>query len=259
MDHLAVGRYWEANAEAWTLLVRRGYDVYRDTVNTPAFLALLPDISGRQGLDVGCGEGHNTRLFAARGARMYGVDIAPSFVRAARQVDPESIPYTVGSAQQLPFGAERFDFATALMSLMDLPRPDVALGEIHRVLRPGGFLQFSITHPCFSPPHRRLLRTPQHEPYAVELGRYFEHADGRVERWLFSAAPPELRASLRHFEVPLFHRTLAEWLGFVLSAGFALEEVREPHADEATARAIPQVADTRVVAYFLHVRCRKAG
>jgi hypothetical protein len=38
----------------------------------------LPDISGRSGLDIGCGDGHNTRLLAARGARMAGSPLAPS-------------------------------------------------------------------------------------------------------------------------------------------------------------------------------------
>jgi ubiquinone/menaquinone biosynthesis C-methylase UbiE len=64
MDHRQAGRYWEGNALAWTLLSRQGWDVYRDAVNTPAFLHLLPDVNGKKGLDVGCGEGHNTRLFA---------------------------------------------------------------------------------------------------------------------------------------------------------------------------------------------------
>lgn len=84
MDDVEVGRCWERNAEAWTPLARAGYDVYRDALNTPAFLALLPDVDGLTGLDLGCGEGHNTRLLAARGAAMVGVDIAPTFLAAAR-------------------------------------------------------------------------------------------------------------------------------------------------------------------------------
>src|SRR5262245_17475433 len=76
MDHEEVGRLWNGNAEAWTKLARAGFDVYRDYLNTPAFLALLPDIAGLTGLDIGCGEGHNTRLLARRGARVTGIDIA---------------------------------------------------------------------------------------------------------------------------------------------------------------------------------------
>lgn len=260
MDHRQAAQYWEGNALAWTRLARQGWDVYRDAVNTPAFLDLLPDLTGKRGLDVGCGEGHNTRLFAQRGAQMCAIDVAPTFIRFAAVMEamqPLVIRYAVASALELPFASEAFDFATATMSLMDVPDHALALQEIHRVLRPGGFLQFSITHPCFSPPHRRLLRTEQGQAYAVEVGRYFEQVDGRVDRWLFSAAPKAAKAGLQNFEVPVFHRTLAEWLNAVIRAGFVLERVAEPKADHDTARRVPAVQDTRVVAYFLHVLCRK--
>ena len=140
MDTREVGRYWESNARAWTTLARQGWDVYRDALNTPAFLALLPEIGGHSGLDIGCGDGHNTRLLAARGARMTGIDLAPTFVEHARAMERENrlgIHYSIGSAQDLPFAAERFDFATAFMSLMDMPAPEAALREACRVLRSG--------------------------------------------------------------------------------------------------------------------------
>jgi hypothetical protein len=44
MDHEEVGRYWDENADAWTELVRAGYDHYRDGLNTPAFLEMLPEV-----------------------------------------------------------------------------------------------------------------------------------------------------------------------------------------------------------------------
>jgi len=261
MDHREAARCWEGNAFAWTVLARQGWDVYRDAVNTPAFLDLLPDVTGKTGLDIGCGEGHNTRLFAGRGAHMFAADVAPTFVRFAAQTeqqDPRGIRYVVASAQELPFSSGRFDFATAVMSLMDLPDHAQALKEIHRVLRAGAFLQFSIMHPCFSPPYRRLLRTLEGKAYAVEVGQYFERTDGRIDRWLFSAAPTEAKKGLKPFESPMFHRTLAEWLNAVIGAGFTLEQITEPRADEETARRVPAVDDTRVVAYFLHIRCRRS-
>jgi 2-polyprenyl-3-methyl-5-hydroxy-6-metoxy-1,4-benzoquinol methylase len=71
------------------LAARQGFDVYRDAVKLPAFLELLPDIAGKKELDVGCGEGHNTRCFAERGAQMSAIDIAPTFVLyAAKQKGP---------------------------------------------------------------------------------------------------------------------------------------------------------------------------
>ena len=85
MDHEEVGRHWDENAEAWTRLARAGYDVARGGQNTPTLLEMLPAIDGLSGLDVGCGEGHNTRLVSERGARMTGIDISKTFVRHAKE------------------------------------------------------------------------------------------------------------------------------------------------------------------------------
>ena len=47
-------------------------------------------------------------------------------------------------------------------------------------------------------------------------------------------------------------------MNMIVEAGFKIERMAEPFADEETAARCPAVRDTRVVAYFLHVRCRKA-
>jgi ubiquinone/menaquinone biosynthesis C-methylase UbiE len=172
MDHEEVGRFWDGNADAWTELARAGYDVYRDYLKTPAFFASLPDVAGLVGLDFGCGEDQNTRLLADRGARMTAVDISERFIAHARQVEaenPKGINYRVASAVDLPFAEATLDFAKAFMSLMDVPETGRVLSEAYRVLKPGGFLQFSICHPCFDTPHRRLLRDAGGRAYAVEV------------------------------------------------------------------------------------------
>jgi SAM-dependent methyltransferase len=260
MDDNEVGRYWDATAPAWTKLARAGYDVYRDLLNTPAFLDLLPDVTGRAGLDVGCGEGANTRLVAGRGARMTGVDISSVFVAmsdaAGRELDPP-VRTLRASGQALPFGAGRFDFAVAFMCLMDMPRPDLALAEMYRVVRPGGFVQFSIEHPFSTMPTRDWVRDEDGRKLALAVGGYFEQGES-ISRWIFGAAPAEVRAGLPLFEVPRFRRTLADWLNMLAAAGWRLEEVAEPRVTAEMAAAHPDMADTRIVPYFLHVRARRS-
>jgi hypothetical protein len=57
----------------WTGLLRAGYDHYRDGLSTPAFLEVLPKVEDLSGLDLGCGEGHNTRVEAGFVLERFGV------------------------------------------------------------------------------------------------------------------------------------------------------------------------------------------
>jgi ubiquinone/menaquinone biosynthesis C-methylase UbiE len=260
MDHEEVGRIWNGNADNWTRLSRLGYDVYRDEVNTPAFFAMLPDVSGLSGLDIGCGEGHNTRLLARRGAYMTGIDISEKFIEHAIAAEREStlgIEYRTASAVALPFADASFDFATGFMSFMDIPDHEKVIAEAYRILRPGGFLQFSITHPAFGTPRWKWVLDDEGNRVAVECGNYFTPEEGEIDEWIFTATPAKLKESLPEFRVPRFTRTLSSWLNLLIGAGFVPECFDEPHADEETAARCPTVADTRIVAYFLLVRCRK--
>ncbi|WP_332716369.1 class I SAM-dependent methyltransferase [Pelagibacterium mangrovi] len=260
MDTKEVARHWESNAENWTIYSRAGYDRYRDALNTPAFMEMLPAVEGLAGLDLGCGEGTNTRTVARRGARMTGLDVAPTFIAHARQTeaeDPMGIEYMVGDGEDLPFEAESFDFVTAFMSLMDMADQQKVLRGVARVLKPGGFLQFSILHPCFVPPRRRNVRNAEGDVVAVEVADYFEETDGTIDRWIFSSIPKEERDTLEPFSVPRFHRTLTNWVSMIVGAGLTIEAFGEPRASEAVARSEPVVADTRVAPIFLHVRARR--
>ena len=262
MDHLQTGKLWNENAEAWTALSRAGYDVYRDYLNTPAFLAMLPDVAGLRGLDVGCGEGHNTRLLAGRGARMTGLDIAHRFLRQARAselAEPLGIEYVQGSGLTLPFFSSAFDFVVAFMSLMDMPEISNVLAEIHRVLRPGGFVQFSITHPCSDVRIRRKVKAEAGKDIAIELGGYFQRIMGEVEEWTFGSAPPELRDRWPPFRVPRYTHTLSDWLNTTIAAGLAIEKIAEPRPDDEAIERCPEIVDARVWPYFLIIRAHRSA
>jgi ubiquinone/menaquinone biosynthesis C-methylase UbiE len=262
LDDRKVRELWEGNADAWTQLARQGYDIYRDHMNTPWFLALLPDVSGLRGLDIGCGEGNNTRLVARRGASMVGVDISARFAAHAgahAESQARGIRYLNASGRALPFADGSFDFAVAFMSLMDMADRDGAIAEAYRVLRPGGFFQFSIIHPCFQTPRFKPVNDGTGRRVAVECGDYFAEPQGVIQEWIFGAAPPEARAGLDKFRVPVFYRTLSNWINLLLDTGFSLERVAEPVADEKTVAKCPHLADTRVIGYYLHMRWRKRG
>lgn len=247
---------WDANAQAWIELSRAGFDVYRDLVNTPAFLRMLPSVAGLRTLDLGCGEGHNTRLLARQGAEVVGLDISERFVRAACEFATAGIRHVVGDGAVLPFVSRSFDAVTAFMSLMDVADPERTLREVARVLRPGGLLQFSVVHPLSSTRVRHWVENEAGQRHALAVGDYFY--EGPIcETWTFGAAPPEIRDSVRPFEITYTRRTVAGWLNAVLGAGLAVTAIGEPHADEVTAHAHPEVSDTRIAPYFLIIQARR--
>ncbi|MGI9644765.1 MAG: class I SAM-dependent methyltransferase [Ilumatobacteraceae bacterium] len=246
---------WNANASAWTEMSRAGYDVYRDIVNTPAFFELLPALDGRLGLDLGCGEGHNTRLLTQLGARVVALDIAETFLSAASSASDE-IAFVHADGARLPFRDAGLHFVTAFMSLMDIADPEATLVEIARVLEPGGFVQFSVVHPVNGTPIRRWVDDTDGSREALTIGDYFE--EGPItEVWTFGTAPDEMRSRHEPFRIPYERRTLAGWLNAVLQAGLRIDAIAEPHPDEGTAAAFPDIADCRIAPYFLLVRARR--
>lgn len=97
-------------------------------------------------LDVGCGTGHVTRLYAELGHRVTGIDLAEGMVARARDVvaaepTPAIVPtIEIGDAVTPDFAAASFDAVCARYVLWTLRENDVALANWRRILRPGGTL-----------------------------------------------------------------------------------------------------------------------
>lgn len=104
---------------------------------------LLGDVRGLAVLDVGCGDGLLMAELSRCGAIVSGVDPDARAVSAARhRADIGGHAYTVlaGRAEALPFADASFDRVVAIAVLCFVERPEIALAEMARVLRPGGRL-----------------------------------------------------------------------------------------------------------------------
>ena len=98
---------------------------------------------GTRLLDVACGPGFIAGAAADRGAIVTGLDFAAAMVAQARQRWP-ALTFREGDAEALPFDASTFDAIVMNFGLLHLARPDAALAEAHRVLRPGGRYAFTV-------------------------------------------------------------------------------------------------------------------
>ena len=96
----------------------------------------LGDLRGRRVLDVGCGKGRFARVFQEQepAAEIWGLDISEEMLRFV----PRGIHTRAGSMTEIPFADGFFDAAYATESLEHAVEIEKAVGEICRVVKPGG-------------------------------------------------------------------------------------------------------------------------
>jgi SAM-dependent methyltransferase len=107
--------------------------------------------SGEKVLDVACGTGVVAITAARRGAAVSGLDLTPELIEHARENEKVAgcgpIEWTEGDAERLPYADGGFDVVLSQFGHMFAPRPEVALGEMRRVLKPGGRIAFATWPP----------------------------------------------------------------------------------------------------------------
>lgn len=102
---------------------------------------LLSEVRGRT-LEVGCGWGHNFPHYPGEAA-VVAFDYDAGRVRAsARRLHFRNgrLPLAVADAQRLAWTDGAFDSVVGTLVFCSIPRPDLALAEVRRVLKPGGRL-----------------------------------------------------------------------------------------------------------------------
>jgi SAM-dependent methyltransferase len=117
----------------------------------PPFSALIPyeELKDRDVLEIGCGTGVHTRLLAAAGARVSAIDLTPTAVDyTQRRLALAGLDADVreADAEAMPFSDASFDFAWSWGVIHHSADTDRVIGEIARVLRPGGRIGLMVYH-----------------------------------------------------------------------------------------------------------------
>ncbi|HUZ81067.1 MAG TPA: glycosyltransferase [Gaiellaceae bacterium] len=128
-------------AEAW----------FAQPEGAPPFSALIPfdELRGKDVLEIGCGTGVHTRLLAAAGGNVSAVDLTPTAVELTTQrlaLAGLFADVLEADAESLPFADDSFDFVWSWGVIHHSVDTDRVIGEIARVLRPGGRLAFMVYH-----------------------------------------------------------------------------------------------------------------
>jgi SAM-dependent methyltransferase len=215
-------------------------------------------------LDIGTGEGQVARALAAAGADVVGVDPFPGqAIEAARRNrafvadrnrrsaaiagDPPATGPEVALAEAaaLPLRDGSFDAAVACLVFEHIDDLDRAIGEVARVLRPGGRFLFLLNHP--------LLQTP-------DSGWIDDHViDPPEQYWRIGPYLPEaatIEEVQRGVLVRFLHRPLSRYVNALAAAGLSIERMDEPAPPPGFLAQAPSYALADTVPRLLALLCR---
>ena len=212
-----------------------------------AFLALLPELSERRVLDLGCGAGQLTvHLAAAGAAEVIGLDISERMLERARahRAHPR-VTYVREPMETADFSAGRFDLVVSSLAFHYVEDYAGLMQRITQWLAPGGTLVFSTEHPVFlaRSTDDGWVRDADGQPAAWAIDRYGDEGM-REEHWF--------RAGVRKH-----HRMLSTLLNALTDARLSIERVVEPMPTTEQLRYHPDWMYERKRPIFLLVRGRK--
>ncbi len=123
-------------------------DIAVFTTPVAGHLARFARVTGGQAvLDVGTGTGVVAITARRLGAKVTGLDLTPALLAQAKEsaavVGLDDIAWHEGDAEALPFADASFDVVLSQFGHMFAPRPEIAMAEMLRVLKPGGIVAFA--------------------------------------------------------------------------------------------------------------------
>ena len=221
--NLDVQSDWDASAEAWIDSLKNGGDFSRIAGLDGPMLAAVRESAAQRVLDVGCGEGNFCRMMAEFVPQVTGLDPTARSLQEVRQQG--GAKYNEGRAEALPFAVATVDLVVSYLSLIDIADSRVAIGEMARVVRPGGHVLIGNLNSWVTAAQikgRGIVRTAQGHGnmtianYLTEHWSWAEWQGVRIKNW---------------------HRPVSQYMREALQAGLLLVDFQEPVADAGWARS----------------------
>ena len=178
-------------------------------------LADLVPLIGQDIVELGCGGAHLVRKLLARhpDSRVTGLEVDERQHAKNLAAPQAGLEFVAAGAQAIPFPDASFDLALMLKSLHHVPLPLLAqaLGEVARVLRPGGHLY--VSEPVYGGAFNEVIRVFNDEGVVRAAAQVALDEALRTGAWT--------QVAERHFEMPVRFRDFADFEQRMMRPTFA--------------------------------------
>ena len=235
---------WEQHAGWWQDGFTEGADPEYEEQILPLAAKWLR--GARRVLDIGCGEGQVSRLAAAGGAEVVGLDYAWAQVSEAR-ARGGGPRYLRAAAGGLPLASGSFDAVVACLVFEHIRDVDDAIAEVARVLQPGGRFTFFLNHPLIQTPGSGWIDDQVLDPPEQywRIGPYLDEDESveEVEKDVF---------------ISFVHRPLSRYVNALADNGLLLRHMEEPSPPPGFLARCTEYADAASIPRLLVLVTEKA-
>jgi len=218
-----------------------------EMVEQMAILSLLPDVKDMTVLDLGCGAGELCRRIQALGAaQTIGVDISANMLELAKKDIPAGVTFQQKAMEDLDFNPETFDLVVSSLAFHYVADLAELFKNIYRILKPSGWLLFSIEHPiltCSQGIHHGWVKDSAGNKLCWPVDHYSDEGK-RESHWFVEG-------------VIKYHRTVSTIFNSLINTGFTLKAVQEPTGTEEDLKAWPELKDVSRRPSFLVIKAAK--
>ncbi len=258
---------WGAVADWYDEMLSDSDDSYQKTVILPNLVRLIGPRKGLTILDVACGQGYFSHVFAKNGADVIGCDISAELIALAKDktfsknstaanstaASPE---FHLSTANKLSFATnDSIDTAVIVLALQNIEDLAGTISECSRVLKTGGSLFIVLNHPAFRIPqnsswHWDEMNSKQYR----RIDSYMSDKTMKIDM-----TPGETDVHKKKFTVS-FHRPLQSYFKALNKAGLSVTRLEEWISDKKSQKGPRSEEEDRIrkeIPMFVCLGCVK--
>ncbi|CFQ86786.1 biotin synthesis protein bioC [Yersinia frederiksenii] len=193
----------------------RSVDGLEGAPEWPAIRQILPPLSGRKVLDLGCGYGWFCRYAKSQGATdIVGLDISEKMLNRAKEMTTdEDIVYRLEDLENIQLPQQLYHLVYSSLALHYIKALPALLEAIYNTLLPGGSFIFTVEHPIYTAPQQPgwLIADDGQKSWPVNS---YQAEGERITNWLAEGVIKQ-------------HRTLGTYINALIKNGFIIEHLNE--------------------------------
>lgn len=221
-----------------------------DLIEIPTIRKMIPDLTGKRVLELGCGYGENCEYFLNQGASyVLGTDISNNMINIAKEnIQNENCEFSVLAMEDISKIEDKFDLVISSLAVHYVEDFETLLKDIYHLLNEEGYFIFSQEHPIGT---GTILNNECEEKDNIDLGdkNYYLVSDynrngKRIVDW-------------NDCDVIKYHRNFSYIINTIIKCNFKIEEILEPIPDAETLKIKPKYQNQFDKPYFLFVKVSK--